>query len=58
MSIPSTFIDRLLSSINIVDVIGRRLTLVRKEQLPLRYMRKQVPIIALDVKSQEMQFIF
>ena len=30
MSIPSTFIDRLLSSINIVDVIGRRLTLERK----------------------------
>ena len=30
MSIPSTFIDRLLSSVNIVDVIGRRLTLERK----------------------------
>ncbi len=30
MSIPSTFIDRLLSSINIVDVIGRRLTLERR----------------------------
>ena len=30
MSIPSTFIDRLLSSINIVDVIGRRLILERK----------------------------
>ena len=30
MSIPSSFIDRLLSSINIVDVIGRRLTLERK----------------------------
>ena len=30
MSIPSTFIDRLLSSINIIDVIGRRLTLERK----------------------------
>ena len=30
MSIPSSFIDRLLSSINIVDVIGRRLTLDRK----------------------------
>ena len=30
MSIPSTFKDRLLSSINIVDVIGRRLTLERK----------------------------
>ena len=29
-SIPSTFIDRLLSSVNIVDVIGRRLTLERK----------------------------
>ena len=30
MSIPSTFIDRLLSSVNIVDVIGRRLTLERR----------------------------
>ena len=30
MSIPSTFIDRLLSSVNIIDVIGRRLTLERK----------------------------
>ena len=30
MSIPSTFIDRLLSSVNIVDVIGRRLKLERK----------------------------
>ena len=30
MSIPSTFIDRLLPSVNIVDVIGRRLTLERK----------------------------
>ena len=30
MSISSTFIDRLLSSVNIVDVIGRRLTLERR----------------------------
>jgi DNA primase len=30
MSIPSSFIDRLLASVNIVDVIGRRLTLERK----------------------------
>ena len=30
MSIPSTFLDRLLSSVNIVDVIGRRLTLERR----------------------------
>ena len=30
MSIPSSFIDRLLASVNIVDVIGRRVTLERK----------------------------
>ena len=30
MSIPSSFIERLIASVNIVDVIGRRITLERK----------------------------
>ena len=30
MSIPSSFIDRLITSINIVDIIGRRLQLERR----------------------------
>ncbi len=68
MAISSAFIDRLLGNVNIIDVIGRRITLERRggaywAKCPFhgsgeeRTASKLVLIIVLVVKNQEMQFI-
>ena len=73
MAISSAFIDRLLGNVNIIDIIGRRITLERRggaywakcpfhgsgeeRTASFKVYDQTVLIIVLVVKNQEMQFI-
>ena len=74
MSVSSTFIDRLLANVNIVDVIGRRINLERKggaywakcpfhgsgeeRTASFKCMKKLELFIVLVAKNLVTQFIF
>ena len=74
MYIPEDFIERLLNSVNIVEVIQKRRQVERRggaymakcpfhkggeeNNASMKSMRKRVPTIVLPVKRPEMQFLF